>query len=214
MKRKIAALLLILAFAAFSMTGCGVKVVKIGEEGKLTGETAFNADSDVEKIWESKAIPELTKKAVDLKTFLTEAKGDLKSLDKKYGKYSMGSSGELSYTVKGTAKVTKVDQSKRAGVMDVQLDGYSGKEQVQLQIGTVFKGSAVRDSLDFISYEDYKNQVQWATVSQSIHNVIQKTVIDPIDVKSLAGKTVEFTGCFTVDGNDRVLITPVRMSAK
>jgi len=25
---------------------------------------------------------------------------------------------------------------------------------------------------------------------------------------------VEFTGCFTVDGNDRVLITPVRMSAK
>ena len=79
MKKRLAALLLILAFAASSLTGC-VKVVKIGEEGKLTGEVAFNADSDVESIWQSKAVPELTEKAVDLNTFLTESKGDLKTL--------------------------------------------------------------------------------------------------------------------------------------
>lgn len=213
MKKRIAAILLILAVAVTSLTGC-VKVVKIGEEGKLTGQTGFNADSDVAGLWESKAVPELTKKAVDLKTFLTEAKGDLKSLDKKYGKYSMGTSGELSYVVKGTAKVTAVDQQKKAGAMTVALDGYTGKETIKLQIGTVFKGSAVRDSLDFIKYEDYKNQVQWAAVSQSIHGVIQKKVIDPLNVSTLSGKTVEFVGCFTVDRNDELLITPVQMTVK
>lgn len=213
MKKRLAALLLVLAFAASSLTGC-VKVVKIGEEGKLTGEVAFNADSDVESIWQSKAVPELTEKAVDLNTFLTESKGDLKTLADKYGKYSMGSTGELNYVVKGTAEVVKVDQSKKSGVMDVKLQGYDGPETVQLQIGSVFKGSAVRDSLNFIKYEDYKNQVQWANVSQSIHAVIQKQVLDPLNVASLPGKTVEFVGCFTVDGNDKLLITPVQMAVK
>ena len=206
MKKRLAALLLVLAFAASSLTGC-VKVVKIGEEGKLTGEVAFNADSDVESIWQSKAVPELTEKAVDLNAFLTESKGDLKTLADKYGKYSMGTSGELNYVV-------KVDQTKKAGVMDVKLQGYDGPETIQLQIGSVFKGSAVRDSLNFIKYEDYKNQVQWANVSQSIHTVIQKQVLDPLDVSSLTGKTVEFIGCFTVDGNDKLLITPVQMTVK
>ncbi len=214
MKKRMAAILLILAFAVSALAGCGIKVVKIGEEGKLTGATVFNADSDVASIWDSKAIPELTQKAVDLKTFLTEANGNLKSLDKKYGKYSMGTSGELSYVVKGTGKVEKVDQEKKAGTMQVTLDGYTGKETVKLQIGTVFKGSAVRDSISFIKYEDFKNQVQWAAVSQSIHGVIQEKVINPLNVASLTGKTVEFVGCFTVDGNDELLITPVQMTVK
>jgi len=213
LKKRMAAVLLVLVIALSSLTGC-VKVVKIGEEGKLTGNTTFNADSDVASIWESKALPELNKKAVDLKTFLTESKGDLKSLAKKYGKYSMGSSGELSYVVKGTAKVTKIDQQKKAGYMEVTLDGYSGKEVIKLQIGTVFKGSAVRDSLDFIKYEDFKNQVQWAAVSQSIHTVILDKVVKPLNVSSLTGKTVEFVGCFTVDDNSELLITPVQISAK
>lgn len=49
MKKRLAALLLVLVSAAFSLTGC-VKVVKIGEEGKLTGGVVFNTDSDVENI--------------------------------------------------------------------------------------------------------------------------------------------------------------------
>ncbi|WP_085832091.1 DUF2291 domain-containing protein [Clostridium merdae] len=213
MKRKFAALLLVLAFTASSLTGC-VKVVKIGEEGKITGEIAFNADSNVETIWQSNAVPDLTEKAKDLNMFLTESKGNLKTLAEKYGKYSMGSTGELNYVVKGTAEITKVDTTKKNGVMELKLQGYEGPESIQLQIGSVFRGSAVRDSISFIKYEDYKNQVQWANVSQSIHTIIQKQVIDPLNVSSLTGKTVEFVGCFTVDGNDKLLITPVQLTVK
>lgn len=214
MKKRIALILSFLVFAAYSLSGCGITVVKIGEESKLTGEVAFDADSDVEQIWQAQILPELTAKSVDLNTFLTEANGDIKSLAKTYGKYSMGDSGELSYVVKGTGKITKVDQEKKAGVMELELEGYTGPETINLQIGTVFKGSAVRDSLDFISYKDYKNQVEWAAVSQSIHGVIQKDVIDPLNVSSLVGKTVDFSGCFTADGNDKLLITPIELSVK
>ena len=46
------------------MTGC-VKVVKIGEEGKSTGDVEFNAGDNVANIWDSKALPELEGKAED-----------------------------------------------------------------------------------------------------------------------------------------------------
>ncbi len=199
--------------SVMSMTGC-MKIVKTGEEGKLTGEVAFNAGDDVAKIWDSAALPELKEKAVDINTFITEANGNFKSLADKYGKYSMGTSGELCYTIKGTGTVKEVNTEKKAGYLEIAVDGYSGPVKVRLQVGPVFKGSAVRDSLSIIKFEEYKNQVDYAAVSQSIHNLIKTTILDKIDMNSLNGKNIEFIGCFIVEGNDLILATPVSLTVK
>lgn len=213
MKKRMLALGLVLAFTASTMTGC-VKVVKIGEEAQYTGKTEFNAGDNVAEIWESMALPELQEKAVELKDFLTEANGDLKSLVDKYGKYSMGTSGEINYVVKGTGTVEEVNQEKKAGYMTVKLDGYDGPEEVKLQIGSVYKGSSIRDSLDIIKFGDYTNQQDWAAVSQSINKLVDEKVIQPADPSSLEGKTISFTGAFTANDNTQVLITPVELEVK
>ena len=206
--------ILVMCFVmAIAMTGC-VKVVQIGHEDELTGTVRFNAAKDVEKIWSSKVLPELSKKAVDLPTFFKESNGDLKKLAAKYGKYSMGTSGELSYAVKGTGTVTEVNQEKQAGYMTVKLDGYDGPVVVKLQIGSVYKGSALRDSLSFIKFEDYTNQVDWAKVSQSLHDMVNKAVVGSVDLKTLKGKKVSFVGCFSVDKKDELLITPVELKVQ
>ena len=213
MKKRAYMIGIICLWMMLSLTGC-VKVVQTGHEAEVTGNVAFNAADNVSSIWTAKAIPALEKKAVDLPQFLTESNGDLKSLAEKYGKYSMGNKGELSYVVKGQGKVTEVNQEKKAGFMKVQLDGYTGPVIISLQIGTVYKGSAVRDSLDFIKYEDYKNQVDWAKVSQSIHDIINKDVVGKQDMKTMQGKTVKFIGCFSVDKPQEILITPVELSVQ
>ena len=213
MKKRVISLVtaLILAASALSMTG-GVKVVKIGEEGKLTGDVEFNAGDNVANIWDSKALPELEGKAVDITRFLEESGGDLKSLVDKYGKYSMGTSGEINYVVKGTAVVEEVNQEKKAGYMVVKPEGYDGDVTVKLQIGSVYKGSSVRDSLDFIKFGDYKNQQEWAAVSQSLHDIIDTTVVKAAAPETLQGRTIEFTGTFTANKDDEILITPVKLT--
>lgn len=213
MKKRISFIMMICLVMVFTLTGC-VKVVQIGHEDEVTGAKKFDAASSVEEIWTSKAVPELKEKAVELPKLLGEANGDLKAVASKYGKYSMGTSGELSYIVKGKGQITEVNSEKSAGYMVVQLEGYSGPMVVKLQIGKIFKGSAVRDSLSFIKYEDYTNQVDWARISQSIHDVVAKDVIEPAKVKELQGKTIEFTGCFTVDKPGELLITPVEIVVK
>ena len=206
--------ILIMCFVlAIAMTGC-VKVVQIGHEDELTGTVRFNAAKDVERIWGSKVLPELSKKAVDLPTFFKESNGDLKALASKYGKYSMGTSGELSYAVKGTGTVIEVNQEKQAGYMTVKLDGYDGPVVVKLQIGSVYKGSALRDTLSFIKFEDYTNQVDWAKVSQSLHDMVNKAVVGGVDLKTLKGKKISFVGCFSVDKKDELLITPVEIKVQ
>lgn len=214
MKKRMLALGLALALvSSVMMTGC-VKVVKIGEEGKYTGVTEFNAGDDVAKIWESSALPEMNEKAADLGAFLKEANGDLKSVADKYGKYSMGTSGELNYVVKGTGTVEEVNTESKAGFMAIKLDGYEGSETIKIQIGPVYKGSAVRDSLSFIKFGDYTNQEEWAAVSQSINDLVAKQVVEAADPESLKGKTVSFVGAFTASDNAEILITPVVLEAK
>lgn len=213
MKKKILTIGIATILALTSLTGC-VKVVKIGEEGNLTGETQFSAGDDVTGFWESKAIPELTEKAIDLGRLLTEANGDLASLADKYGKYSMGTSGELCFVVKGSGTVTSVDTEKKAGSITITLDEYAGSEEIKIQVGSVMKGSSVRDSLSFIKFGDYTNQGEYAAVSQSINNIIMENVVNPEKAAGLEGKSIEFVGCFTDSKDGTILITPVALLEK
>lgn len=213
MKKKVCVVACMLAFSAMMTTGC-VKVVKTGEEAALTGATEFNAGDDVANFWESAALPEIEGKAAELSEVLTKASGDLESLSgEDYAKYSMGNKGELTYTVKGSGTIDEVVTDKKAGYITVALDDYDGTELIKIQIGTVFKGTSVRDSLNFIDFNDYTNQIEWAEVSQSINGLIQEKVIDPIGYDNFAaGKKVTFMGAFTVSKADEIVITPTEMS--
>lgn len=213
MKKRILALALVFTMI-LGTTGC-VKVVKIGEEGALTGKVEFSATDSVSEIWDA-AVEDIEGRAVELPTFLeeAEAKGDLNALVDEYGKYSMGTSGTISYAVKGSGVVEEVNQEKKAGYMTVKLDGYDGDKVIKIQIGSIYKGSSTRDTLNIINFGDFTNQQEWAAVSQELHTLIDTNVIQPLDPPSLQGKTVEFVGTFTVTDQNELLITAIKMETK
>lgn len=212
MKRNMIFMIMLLSMTAVMMTGC-VKIVKIGEEAALTQKSVFNVSESVSELWD-RAKENIEAKAVDLPVFLEEANGDLGSLAEQYGKYSMGTSGSVSYAVKGTGTVVEVNQEKKAGYMTVKLDAYDGDEIIKLQIGSIYKGSSTRDSLDIIDFGDYTNQEEWASISKELHNMINENVVQPAEPDSLEGKEISFVGTFTVDGNEELLITPVELTVK
>ena len=126
----------------------------------------------------------------------------------------MGTSGSISYAVKGSGVVEEGNQENKAGYMTVKLDGYEGPEVIKIQIGSIYKGSSTRDTLDIIRFGDYTNQEEWAAVSQELHSQIDANVRQPADPGSLQGKTIEFVGTFTADSDDELLITVVKLEAK
>ncbi len=209
MKRRLISLAIVSVLVITTMTGC-VKVVKNGEEGKYTGKVEFNAGESVSGLWES-AQANIEENALDIVTMLTEANGDLKSLASTYAE---GKTGSISYAVKGSGTVLEVNQEKKAGYMTVKLDGYDGTEIIKLQIGSIYKGSSTRDALDIIDFGDYTNQEEWAAISKELHSMIDSNVIQPANPAELTGKSIDFIGTFTENGNEELLITPIKLTVK
>ncbi len=209
MKRRLISLAIVSVLVITTMTGC-VKVVKNGEEGKYTGKVEFNAGESVSGLWES-AQANIEENALDIAAMLTEANGDLKSLASTYAE---GKTGSISYAVKGSGTVLEVNQEKKAGYMTVKLDGYDGAEIIKLQIGSIYKGSSTRDALDIIDFGDYTNQEEWAAISKELHSMIDSNVIQPANPAELTGKSIDFIGTFTENGNEELLITPIKLTVK
>ena len=209
MKRRLISLAIVSVLVITTMTGC-VKVVKNGEEGKYTGKVEFNAGESVSGLWES-AQANIEENALDIVTMLTEANGDLKSLASTYAE---GKTGSISYAVKGSGTVLEVNQEKKAGYMTVKLDGYDGAEIIKLQIGSIYKGSSTRDALDIIDFGDYTNQEEWAAISKELHSMIDSNVIQPANPAELTGKSIDFIGTFAENGNEELLITPIKLTVK
>lgn len=193
--------------------GASAVVVEEGQEAALTGEVAFNPTEEATKFWNEKAHDYFEKGAVDLKTLISEANGDFASVASKYGHYSMGDKGELSFIVKGEGKINLVKNKLRAGYLGLEMAG-TDPYKVRLQIGPVFKGSAVRDSISLISFKDYQNQIEWAQVSVAFHELIVRDVLSKIDIEGSLDKQVEFIGCFTVGAQNTLQVTPVELVVK
>ncbi len=210
-KSRIIAIVLAVLFLVYA--GTTATVVKEGQEALLTGEKVFDPATVASNFWKNNSKEYFKNNCYELSDLIKEANGDFVSISKK-GHYSMGDSGELSFIVKGSGTVTEVKNKLKSGYVVFDLDNNTSEDvKTRLQIGPVFKGSAVRDSINLISYKDYKNQIEWAQVSVSLHNLILNEVLSKVDFDNLTGKKIEFIGCFTV-GSGALRITPVELTVK
>lgn len=190
-------------------------VVEEGKEAELTGEVIFDPTTAAQNFWQQHHESYFSQNAVDLATLVAEAGGDYTSVAGKYGHYSMGDSGELSFIVKGSGTIDTVKNKLRSGYISFIPDGFDpGTVSYRIQIGPVFKNSAVRDTISLISYRDYKNQIEWAQVSVAFHDLISREILAPLNFDGTEGRKIEYIGCFTVGRPGQVLITPVSLTLK
>jgi predicted lipoprotein len=106
--------------------------------------------------------------------------------------------------------VTSVDTTSRRGLVTLDLAGAAPPVKVVLQVGPVVFGSALRDSLPFIQFGDFVNQIQFAQVSRALNDDAVAALRKALDPNALAGKTVEFAGGATItSASGPITVTPV-----
>ena len=167
----------------------------------------------IKDIWPSKIIPEFDANAMELSEVLAGLKDNAEAFTSKYGRRNNDFS-PMNFIVKGKAVVESVNIRSPAGKIVLDVKDLSGKKNVIIQIGPVIKKSAIRDSLSFIDFNDFVNQIEFGEVSKEIKNYIMQNVVKTIREKDLAGKEVSFVGAFTYDKRGKVLIAPVKISVE
>lgn len=199
--------------AACLMTGC-LKVVKIGQEGALTGQKEFNPGDSVEAIWESEVLPEVENKAVDVADILAKFDGKLTEMGEEFDGMKTKSASYYNYAVKlEGATIKAVDKDSFYGTITLEVPNYTGSTTVTCQIGK-YKNTSIRDDMSFINFADFTNQTEWGQVNTSMLEKVDETVVQPVYDDLKEGATVDVQGCFTADSNDAIVITPVVLTVK
>jgi predicted lipoprotein len=178
-----------------------------GGAGSQPTESA--AAKFVDGIW-GKLGPVFDDKAQDIAKVLPEIRANPDAAGEKYGRRE--ATNPYNYMVKGTGKVAEINSESAAGTAILEIPGLD--EKVALQIGTVVRGTALRDATGLVSFNQFANQLDYADVSKEMNSRALKAAFSAAPAASLAGKTVTFYGAFTFDPHSKspVLITPVKIN--
>ncbi|MBP8718106.1 MAG: DUF2291 family protein [Candidatus Atribacteria bacterium] len=187
----------------------GFTVVKIQQMEEIKSSEEFNPQAFVDNIWESKLIPTIKEKAVDLSKLLAEIKPDdngyiskesLIPVTKDYGLITAGEAHV--YAVKGQGKVVEVNTKTSLGKLELLPEGYSGPIKVIFYIGPRIPSdeSSIRDVVGFINFGDFREQTEYGKVNLEINQRTLRRINLSIgqDPNNLEGKTISFYGAFTI----------------
>lgn len=190
----------------------GIYVVeKPGSAGSGAGGTKkFDATAYANGIWSSKVVPAAQQGAVDAATLLPALRADQQGASARYGKQA-GTGSPYSFLVKGTGTVTDATTGNAVGSIQVQVPGV-GKTDVNLAVGPAFVGTAIRDAVGFIKFGQFTNQIDYADAATALNAKVKATVVGGVDLKSIKGKKVTFTGAFQLLAPSSVMVTPITLA--
>lgn len=211
MSNKLQAIAVALLLAAnMLLTGCRlwtVRPIETTAPGASTESRPFSAAGYVDSIWASRLIPEVAGRSVELPVLLAALDADPQAAKREYGR---GESG-AHFLVKGVGKITHAETASQNRTLMISLPGReSGR--ILIQVGPVFRGTALRDALGFIQFNQFINQLQFAEVSNELHNRVATSVVGDLDMTKVVGREVTFAGAFTLSDRDRIVITPVSLT--
>ncbi|MFP3544085.1 DUF2291 domain-containing protein [Rhizobium sp. SIMBA_035] len=204
---------LIAALVAAALPGCKIiKTPTAEEKAAAAAKTAFDPNAKVEAIWQSQAVPYYQKRAGELKDVVAAVAAGPDQAGEKYGNPKKQASAPWTYAVKFTGKVVAADTQSRAATLDVDADG-DGKADAKVQIGPALRGTALRDTLDFVNFNEFKNQIEWAQFGKAFNEKANTAFLSAIPRDGITGKTVTVVGAFPLpSGSDLPLVTPSELT--
>ncbi|WP_027167579.1 DUF2291 family protein [Mesorhizobium sp. WSM3224] len=196
------------ALAGLSLSACKILPTPSSQSGDGDNSSAFNPDKMVEEIWAPKVIPYLRQKAGPFAEVHALAKTDPAAAGAKYGNPKKQANSPWTFAVRVEGKIVAANTQSRAATIDVDGDG-DGNADARVQIGPAMRGTAIRDSLDFVQFNDFTNQIDFAQFGKAFNAHADKTVLSKLPRDGLEGRTAKMLGAYTIEGGqDLPLVTP------
>lgn len=126
---------------------------------------AFDPDKMVASEWAAKVVPYFEKKAGSFAEVRDLAAKSPEEAGARFG--YRPKSGDVPWTcpVKLEGVVVEANTESRAATIGVDTTG-KGKADATVQIGPALRGTAIRDALDFVSFNDFTNQIDFAAMGR------------------------------------------------
>jgi predicted lipoprotein len=173
---------------------------------------SFDPNGQVAAMWDSKVIPAVRGRAEDFNKLRDAMRANLDTAGQQHGHRERGEGAPWSMTTWVKGKVVSVDTGSSVGKIGVDVDG-DGKADVLVQIGPVLRGTSLRDSLAFVSFTQYTNQIEYAQLANAFNQRAFDTALKGLPRDRLQGRAVWVLGTFATTGDDDEppQVTPVEI---
>lgn len=201
-----ARLVLVLAALLPAVSACKVVPIAADRAARERQAGSFDAARYVEAVWDAQATPYWNKHAKPLDQLSAQIDQNLDAAGAAEGRKA-GDGSPWTFITQGEGQVVDVKTQARAGVVTVAV----GAQRVEVLAGPVVSGSALRDSLPFVTFNDFSNQIAFAEVGGALTKRALRQA-RPVAESLKPGDRVRFQGVFQVaKAGDPVVLTPVRL---
>jgi predicted lipoprotein len=174
------------------------------------GDAGSKLETMAQTMWQPEILPYF-QKATDLTVLVPAMRSGLDSAGKQYGYRAGGEGTPWSFAVHFKGTIVSADTETRAATIAIDSDS-DGKADATLQLGPVIRGTALRDSLPFVNFSNFADQIEFASFSRALNDRAYKNVLAALPRDGLRGREVSGRGALTMrTGSDEILITPVAL---
>lgn len=210
--KPVRATILTAMLLATALTGCKIIRTPTAEEKAEAASGGFNPERQVADIWEARVIPFLQQRAGTFQDVSALAASDPAAAGAKYGHKEEQGNAPWTFATKVSGTIVKAETQSRAAYLDADVNG-DGKADIRIQIGPVIRGTALRDVLDFVNFNEYKNQIQWAEFGKAFNSHLNTQTLDKVPREALEGKKVEAIGAYPLPASGQLpLLTPATIT--
>ncbi|THD43472.1 MAG: DUF2291 domain-containing protein [Bradyrhizobium sp.] len=188
------------------------EVKSMGDTSLMNGAASFDPDKIVASIWAAKVIPYFEQKAGPFVAVIDLAANAPDEAGAKYGYRAKSDGAPWTLMVKIAGTIVAADTDSRAATVGVDARG-NGKPDAIVQIGPAMRGTAIRDALDFVSFNDFTNQIDFARFGKSFNTYVNHAALEKLPRSDLLGRKITLIGAFTLDfTGGPPLVTPVEIT--
>jgi predicted lipoprotein len=198
-----------LALGACKIVATPRKQAGGADDGNNSG---FDPDAMVSAIWDAKVLPYLNAKAGPLSEVTALARSNPEEAGTKFGYRAKGGNEPWTFAVKIVGRIVSAETASRAATISIDTVG-DGEVAAIVQIGPAMRGTALRDSLNFVSFNNFKNQIDYAQFGKAFNQHVARTILAQLPRDSLIGRNAEILGAFTLEAGDQPpLVTPAQLT--
>jgi len=155
----------------------GCKIVKNPDPGAAGQAQKAQTDQArmaalAREIWEPQVLPAVAALLAPLDDVRAALAQDVDAAGAKYGYKPVGEASAWNFGVTGTGVIVETKMKSRAAKLQVDTVG-DGKADVTIQLGPIIRGTALRDAMSFLSFSDFRDQIEFAKpiIRKSIESV-------------------------------------------
>lgn len=192
MNKKILISLITAMLMSFLIMGCTIVYDSENSDNNSSRyEHSGNIAENVKGIWENQMPGFIEENSIDI----TEAISMLRK------------NGNQVLCIDDTVFVKAFHDDSQMRTLELDNDA---NDSVIIQVGPVFKGTAIRDGLTFIEPDQYTNQVEYGAVSREFNKLVNEIALADIDLSEFVNQKIHCQGFITVR-NGEMMITPVML---